>query len=95
MANGAQAPEPGAAAGRAEGGAGSCVVGEREAYFPEGGGMIPCQIVDRYRMTAADRITGPAVIEERESTTVVLPGDVAALSAAGHLVIEINKGHPA
>ncbi|MDP6774380.1 MAG: hydantoinase/oxoprolinase family protein [Rhodospirillales bacterium] len=96
--NGAQAPELGAAAGPAAGGAGGaggCVVGERKAYFPEGGGMIPCRIVDRYLMSAADRIAGPAVIEERESTTVVLPGDVAALSAAGHLVIEINKGHPA
>ena len=95
LPNGAQAPGPGAVADRAAGGAGGLVVGEREAYFPESGGMIRCQIVDRYRMTAADRIAGPAIIEERESTTVVLPGDVATLSAAGHLVIEINKGRPA
>ncbi len=98
VANGAQAPKLGTTAGRTEGGAGragGCVVGDRESYSPEDGGMIPCQIVDRYRMTAADRIVGPAVIEERESTTVLLPGDVATLSTAGHLVIEINKGRPA
>jgi N-methylhydantoinase A len=98
VANGAEAPGPGAGPDRAAtraGGAESPVVGERKAYFAKGGGMIPCQVVDRYRMTPADRIEGPAVIEERESTTLVLPGDVATLSAAGHLVIEINKGHPA
>ena len=95
LANGAQAPGLGVAARQAAGGAGGPVVGERQAYFPEAGGMVPCQIVDRYRMTTADRIEGPAVIEERESTTVVLPGDVASLSAAGHLVIEINMGGPA
>ena len=95
LPNGAKALGVGGAAGQAAGAAGGAVVGERAAYFPEGGGMIPCQIVDRYRMAPADRIEGPAVIEERESTTVVLPGDVASLSAAGHLVIEIDTGRPA
>jgi len=94
LPNGAKAGRMGAAAQMA-GGAGGAVVGERDVYFPEGGGMVPCQIVNRYRMAAADRIAGPAVVEERESTTVILPGDIASLSAAGHLVIEINTGRPA
>jgi N-methylhydantoinase A len=68
------------------------ITGTREAYFPEAGGMISCRVLDRYRMTSADKFEGPALIEERESTTVVLPGDVASVSAAGHLVIDIHKG---
>jgi N-methylhydantoinase A len=86
---------------RAAGAAGFCfqdavadgdpITGERLAWFPEaGGGMVPTRIVDRYALTAAHRIEGPALVEERESTTVVPPGDVLSLSAAGNLVIEIR-----
>jgi N-methylhydantoinase A/oxoprolinase/acetone carboxylase beta subunit len=35
-------------------------------------------------------VRGPALIEERESTTVVLPGDTMRLSAYGNLIIEIG-----
>lgn len=64
---------------------------ERAAYFPELGGKISCQVVDRYAIKPGEVITGPALIEEREATTVVLPGDTASVSAAGHLVIEIGR----
>jgi N-methylhydantoinase A len=36
-------------------------------------------------------VGGPAVIEEPNSTTLVHPGDVAVVTAAGHLVISINR----
>ncbi len=64
---------------------------ERPAYFPELGGKIPCQVVDRYAIKRGETITGPVLIEEREATTVVLPGDTASVSLAGHLVIEIGS----
>jgi N-methylhydantoinase A len=68
----------------------SAITGEREAYFPELGGMVASQVVDRYRMRADDEIAGPCLVEERESTTVILPGDVARVDHLGHLVIEID-----
>ncbi len=64
----------------------------RDAYFPEAGGFVPCRVVNRYRMRPGQPIAGPAIIEERESTTVVLPGDEARLSAGGHLIIEVGEG---
>ncbi len=64
---------------------------ERAAYFPELGGKVSCQVIDRYAIKSGEVITGPALIEEREATTVVLPGDTASVSAAGHLVIEIGR----
>jgi N-methylhydantoinase A len=70
----------------------SAITGEREAYFPELGGMVASQVVDRYRMRADDEIAGPCLVEERESTTVILPGDVARVDHLGHLVIEIDAG---
>jgi N-methylhydantoinase A len=63
----------------------------RQAYFPEIGGYVECAVADRYMMTAGMRIIGPAVVEERESTTVVLPGDEAFVSENGHLIIEIGE----
>ncbi|MGE0522885.1 MAG: hydantoinase/oxoprolinase family protein [Variibacter sp.] len=64
---------------------------ERMAYFPEAGGMIPTKVIDRYALEPGERLVGPALVEERESTTVVLPGDVVFISDAGNLVIEIGK----
>jgi len=63
----------------------------RLAYFPELGGCVPAQIVDRYSMRPGMTVAGPALIEEREATTVVLPGDTASVSDAGHLVIDIRR----
>ena len=61
----------------------------RRAYFPEAGGYVDAAVVDRYAIGTGQRIAGPALIEEREATTVVLPGDAAFISPNGHLVIEI------
>jgi len=35
-------------------------------------------------------VEGPAVIEEPNSTTLVHPGDLATVGAAGHITIAIN-----
>ncbi len=66
------------------------IVGSRDAYFPEAGGMVPTQVVNRYALKAGHRIAGPALVEERESTIVVLPGDVVSVSPAGNIVIDIQ-----
>ncbi|MGE3702710.1 MAG: hydantoinase/oxoprolinase family protein [Hyphomicrobiaceae bacterium] len=70
---------------------GATAAGSRQAYFPEVGGYTDCRVVSRYGLAHGDRITGPAVIEERESTTVVLPGDVATVSANGSIVVSIKQ----
>jgi N-methylhydantoinase A len=71
----------------------SAVTGEREAYFPEGGGMVRSRVLDRYRMKANVMFEGPCLVEERESTTVVLPGDDVRLDHFGHLIIEVDREH--
>ncbi|MEI8154025.1 MAG: hypothetical protein WCG92_20930, partial [Hyphomicrobiales bacterium] len=70
--------------------AGDPVSGHRNAYFPEAGGMVSAKVVNRYAMREGTRIVGPALVEERESTVVVLPGDVVHVSKAGNLIIDIN-----
>lgn len=53
---------------------GSALKKKRPVYFPEYKGFKECPVYDRYRMGPGTTLTGPAVVEERESTLVVGPG---------------------
>jgi N-methylhydantoinase A len=66
------------------------VKGRRRAYFPETRGWVDCPIYDRYRLAAGFSIAGPAIVEERESTSVLPPGVVAAVDEYANLVVEIG-----
>ena len=48
--------------------------GRRQVYFPEWEEHRPVPVYDRYVLVAGTTLQGPAVIEERESTTIVGPG---------------------
>jgi N-methylhydantoinase A len=43
-------------------------------------------------LTAGNRISGPALIEEHAATTVLLPGDRLEVDAGGHLIIKVAGG---
>jgi len=63
--------------------------GERRAYFPEAGGFVATPVYDRSALPVGVRIAGPAIVEERESTTVLAPGDVVQVDAVGNLRVAI------
>lgn len=63
---------------------------KREAFFPEAGGYVLTPVIDRYKILPGMEFSGPVLVEERECTTVVLPGDIATVTTSGHLNIEIN-----
>lgn len=64
--------------------------GRRRAYFPETGGWIDCPIYDRYHLTAGLSIAGPAIVEERESTSVLPPGTIATVDEYANLIVEVT-----
>jgi N-methylhydantoinase A len=66
------------------------VKGRRRVFFPETNGFVDCTIYDRHNLFAGAMIEGPAVVEERESTSVVLPGDRGRVDEYGNLIIEIG-----
>jgi N-methylhydantoinase A len=70
--------------------AGTALRSSRKAYFPEKGGFVDCAVYDRYALARGEVISGPAIIEERESTVVVLPGESASVSDHGNLVIMVG-----
>jgi N-methylhydantoinase A len=63
--------------------------GERLAYCPVAGGMIPHVVYDRYRLAPGVRFTGPAIVEERESTLVVGAGGQVRVDDYGFLWIDL------
>ena len=60
--------------------------GTRRAYFPDAGGFVECPVWDRYALGVGDQVQGPAMVEERESTVVLGPGDTATIDPYGNLV---------
>jgi N-methylhydantoinase A/oxoprolinase/acetone carboxylase beta subunit len=64
--------------------------GRRRAYFPEAGGWVDCPIYDRYKLAAGMQLAGPAIVEERESTSVLPPGAVATVDEYANLIVEVG-----
>ena len=67
-------------------------VGERSVYFDEAEGFVTTPIYRRERLLAGHCIAGPAVIEQMDSTTVILPGQDALVDAHGNLLIRTVDG---
>jgi N-methylhydantoinase A len=63
-------------------------VAVRPVYFAA---TVPesAQVFDRAMLAPSDEITGPAVIEQLDSTTIVFPGDRARIDDAFNLLIEV------
>ena len=61
----------------------------RDVIFADPARPVRTRIVWRPSLAAGSRIEGPAVIEEPNATTLIHPGDVATVSEAGHLVIDV------
>ena len=63
----------------------------RPVYFDEFSKFRDTRIYDRQRLPVGERILGPAIIEQLDTTTVLYPGQVAELDAVGNLVVTIGK----
>jgi N-methylhydantoinase A len=68
----------------------STMTGRRAVFF--NGAFRPTATYDRAGLAAGNRISGPALIEEHASTTVLLPGDRLEVDAYGNLLIEVAGG---
>lgn len=68
--------------------AGDKLKGSRQVYFPETG-FTDCAVYDRYALRPNDTLEGPAVIEERESTTVIGPGGTVLIDTYLSLICEL------
>jgi N-methylhydantoinase A/oxoprolinase/acetone carboxylase beta subunit len=63
--------------------------GSRPVYFPRPeAGYVACPVYDRYRLAPGMTLIGPAIVEEREATIVLSPGDVARVDRYRNLTVQ-------
>ncbi len=64
------------------------IKGQRKAYFKETG-YLNCNVYDRYSLRANEKINGPAIIEEKESTVIVGLNGTFYLDKDKNIIIEM------
>ena len=69
------------------GGGPAPVVGHREVLFQGAESFVELSVYDRADLRAGDQISGPATVEQFDSTTVVPPGYGIELDTFGNLII--------
>ncbi|MBI4318666.1 MAG: hydantoinase/oxoprolinase family protein [Chloroflexi bacterium] len=62
--------------------------GSRQVYFPDFGAYRSCPVYDHYSLFDGATLEGPAIVEERESTTVVGPGSRVTTDRYLNLIVE-------
>jgi N-methylhydantoinase A len=63
------------------------VVARRAVYLPEAGDHVDCPVYDRALLDVGHRLTGPAIIEQMDSTTLLLPSDTCEVDEMRNLII--------
>ena len=61
------------------------VYARSKVYFE--GREHDAEILDRAQLKAKDKITGPAIVTEMDSTTLILPGHAGEIDSVGNLLI--------
>jgi N-methylhydantoinase A len=61
---------------------------ERQVWLREASGFAPCAVYDRDCLAAGNRIRGPAIIEQMDATTLVLPDMEARVDRYLNLLLE-------
>jgi N-methylhydantoinase A len=65
-------------------------IGERHVWLPEAGGLVRCPVYNRENLRAGNRIAGPAIVEQMDTTTLVLPGMTGRVEPYLNLILEVG-----
>ena len=66
-------------------------IGTRYAYLPENGGWGAVPLYDRSRLGAGLCLPGPAIVEQMDSTVLVLPGQRADVDDYGNVILREDE----
>ena len=62
------------------------LLGQRQVYFDDAGGFVPCDIYHRAKLAPGSAIDGPAILENVDSTVVIDPGWRARIDDYGNCI---------
>ena len=66
-------------------------LGTQNVIFPDFPSGIETAIYQREKLLAGNEFSGPCIVHQMDSTTVVLPGQVVTVTALGDLLIREDK----
>jgi N-methylhydantoinase A len=61
----------------------------RDVWFTESGDFVACPVYAREELKSGNRFFGPAIVEQMDATTVVLPGMTARVDPYLNLILEM------
>ncbi len=67
------------------------VTGSRRVWMPEADGHVEATTYDRARLAPGNVVEGPAIIDQMDTTTLVLPGMVATVDPWRNLILEVRR----
>jgi N-methylhydantoinase A len=65
-------------------------IGARDVFFEEAGGLVAAEIYERDRLRSGVEFTGPAIVEQLDSTVVLPPGTSAVVDPYLNIVISVS-----
>ena len=69
---------------------GDALKGARRVYFKEARGYVEARVYDRERLGPGASFTGPAIIEQADTTTVLPPESSAVVDPYQNLILTVN-----
>jgi N-methylhydantoinase A len=63
----------------------ACIIGSSRVLFEAA--PVDCPVYDRERLGAGDKVAGPAIFRQIDTTIVLLPGQTAMVDDHGCLII--------
>ena len=72
----------------AKGSAKDAEIGKRDVWFTDS--WVSTPIYDRNALPVGAKVSGPAIFNQMDTTTVIEPGDVATVDDFGNLIVEIK-----
>jgi N-methylhydantoinase A len=63
---------------------------QRAVYFQESKGFQRCPVFNREWLSPGEVLSGPAIVEQMDATTVIHPGHQATVDPYGNLLIELS-----
>ena len=64
--------------------------GRRDVWLREAGAFVSCPLYDREKLAAGNRIEGPAIVEQMDATTLIVPGAAATVDPYLNLMLELS-----
>jgi N-methylhydantoinase A len=65
----------------------------RDVYFDEIGEFVETTIYDRSKLGSNTSISGPAIMEQMDSTIIIPPSSLARIDNIGNVIIDVGGEH--